>query len=268
MPFDDRRSLFRSLHDEGTFLIPNPHDVGTCRLLTTLGFSALATTSGGHSASLGRIDMTGHRNELVGHVRALAGSTTLPISVDAEQCFPDEDGGVQATVQLLAEVGAAGCSIEDWNPHAERIESLDVAVERVAIAAAESDRLGMVLTARAENHLRGVDDLDDTVRRLSAYREAGAHVVYAPAVPDLNAIERIVIETDAPVNVLLRPGGPTVSQLEQVGVRRVSVGSALARIAYGAFALAAAELLTTGELDGSQPYLDRELASRAFAASG
>jgi len=267
MKFDDRRARFRSLHEEGTFLMPNPHDIGTCRLLTALGFSALATTSGGHAATQGRMDMSTERSELVEHVRALANSTTIPLNVDAEECFPEEDGGVQGTVLLLAEAGASGCSIEDWDPRASRIEELDVAVERVARAAAEAERHGMVLTARAENHLRGVDDLDDTVRRLTAYQEAGAHVVYAPAVPDLDGIERIVIETHAPVNVLLQPGGPTVTQLEQVGVRRVSVGSALARIAYGAFVEAAEILLETGKLEESRPYLDRDLASRAFTAA-
>lgn len=268
MDIDDRRSLFRSLHDGGTFLIPNPHDIGTCRLLTVLGFSALATTSGGHAASLGRMDMTGERGELVEHTRTLAASTALPLSVDAEQCFPLEHGGVRATVRLLAEAGASGCSIEDWNPHAGRIDELDTAVDRVGAAATEAASHGMVLTARAENHLRGVDDLDDTVRRLIAYREAGADVVYAPGLPDIDAIERIVTETQAPVNVLLQPGGPSVGQLAQVGVRRVSIGSSLARIAYGAVVEAAQALLTTGELDERWPYLDRTLASEAFNLTG
>jgi 2-methylisocitrate lyase-like PEP mutase family enzyme len=268
MDIDDRRSHFRSLHEGGTFLIPNPHDVGTCRLLTTLGFAALATTSGGHAASLGRPDMTGRRSELVEHTRALAAATALPLSVDAEQCFPREKGGVRATVELLAEAGASGCSIEDWNSPAGRIDELEAAVDRVGIAAAEAERHGMVLTARAENHLRGVDDLDNTVTRLIAYRDAGAHVVYAPGLPDIEAIQRIVAETHAPVNVLLQPGGPSVAQLERVGVRRVSVGSSLARIAYGAVAEAAQALLTTGELEEEWPYLDRTLAAQAFTLTG
>ena len=245
--------------------MPNPHDVGTCRLLTTLGFSALATTSGGHSASLGRMDMTAHRHGVVEHVYALATSTDLPLSVDAEQCYPDEVGGVQETVRLLAEAGASGCSIEDWNPRTGRIEDLGLAVDRVGVAAAEADHHGMVLTARAENHLRGANNLDDTVLRLASYREAGAHVVYAPGLPDLDAIERVVKDTGAPVNVLLQPGGPSADELKRVGVRRLSVGSALARIAYGALVQAAVELLATGELEESWPYLDRELSSRAFA---
>lgn len=265
MNLDERRERFRSLHERGTFLMPNPHDVGTCRLLTTLGFSALATTSGGHSASLGRMDMTAHRHGVVEHVYALATSTDLPLSVDAEQCYPDEVGGVQETVRLLAEAGASGCSIEDWNPRTGRIEDLGLAVDRVGVAAAEADHHGMVLTARAENHLRGANNLDDTVLRLASYREAGAHVVYAPGLPDLDAIERVVKDTGAPVNVLLQPGGPSADELKRVGVRRLSVGSALARIAYGALVQAAVELLATGELEESWPYLDRELSSRAFA---
>ena len=180
MEIDETRARFRTLHLEGTFIMPNPHDVGSCRLLTALGFEALATTSGGFAASLGRPDMTIRRDELVDHVRTLCSATHLPISVDAERCFPDSPGGVPATVALLAEAGAAGCSIEDWNPLTNEIEMLPVAVERVAIAAAAAEREGLVLTARAENHLRGRDDLDDTVGRLVAFREAGAHVVYAP----------------------------------------------------------------------------------------
>jgi 2-methylisocitrate lyase-like PEP mutase family enzyme len=264
MNVDERRKQFRRLHEEGTFLMPNPHDVGSCRLMTTLGFAALATTSGGHSASLGRMDMTGRRAGLVEHVRALAQSTDLPLSVDAERCYPEEVGGVQETVRLLAEAGASGCSIEDWNPRTGRIEDLGLAVERVGAAAGEAERHGLVLTARAENHLRGVDDLGDTVLRLTSYREAGAHVVYAPGAPDLDAIERIVKETGAPVNVLLQPGGPTADELNRVGVRRLSVGSALSRIAYGALARAAEDLLASGKLEESWPYLDRELSARAF----
>ena len=265
MDFEDRRARFRSLHESGTFIIPNPHDVGTCRLLTALGFSALATTSGGHSASLGRMDMTTTRDELIGHVRALASATPLPLSVDAEQCFAHEPGGVRTTVSLLADAGAAGFSIEDWDPHARRIDQLDRAAEQVSIAAAEAARHGMVLTARAENHLRGVHDVDDTIRRLTAYREAGAHVVYAPALPDLAAVARVVAETDAPVNVLLQPGGPSADQLALIGVRRLSVGSSLSRIALGAFVSAAEALRDTGRLDESLPSLDQALAARAFA---
>ncbi len=245
--------------------MPNPHDLGSCRLLSTLGFEALATTSGGFAASMGRPDMTASRQELVDHVRAICDATELPVNVDSEQCFPQESGGVARTVQMLAEAGAAGFSIEDWDPHVRRIEDLDTAVSRVAIAAAAAERHGLVLTARAENHLRGRDDLDDTINRLGAYRHAGAQVVYVPGLTDLSAVARIVNEVGGPVNVLLLPGGPTTNQFADAGVRRISLGSSLARIAYGALVRAAEDVKTAGALPDDAPYLSRELANRAFS---
>ncbi len=246
--------------------MPNPHDVGSCRLLTAVGFEALATTSGGFAASMGRQDMTTSRPELVEHARAICSVTELPVNVDSEQCFPQEPGGVGETVQMLAEAGAAGCSIEDWDPVAHQIDELSVAVSRVTAAAVAADRHGLVLTARAENHLRGRDDLDDTISRLAAYREAGAAVVYAPGLTDLSAIARIVNEVGGPVNVLLMPGGPSKAQLADAGVRRISIGSSFARIAYGALVRAAEHLLSAGSLPGDAQYLSRELASQAFSA--
>jgi hypothetical protein len=192
---DDIRARFRQLHVQGTFTMPNPHDLGSCRLFESLGFPALATTSGGYAASLGRPDMSVRRDELVGHVAALTGSTDLPLNVDAEQCFPHDEGGIARTVELLAGAGASGCSIEDWDPVEGRLTERGLAAEHVAIAADAAHRTGLVLTARAENHLRGVDDLDDTIGRLSAYRDAGADVLYAPALVDLDQIERVVTET-------------------------------------------------------------------------
>jgi 2-methylisocitrate lyase-like PEP mutase family enzyme len=266
MDRDSIRRRFRALHLGGTFVMPNPHDLGSCRLLASLGFEALATTSSGLAASLGRPDMSVSRDELVGHGRALCGATDLPVSVDAERCFPDSPGGVAETVEVLAEAGAAGCSIEDWNPDAGEIEAVTVAVERVASAAAAADRLGLTLTARAENHLRGRDDLAETITRLAAYAAAGAHCVYAPGLTDLAAIARVVEGSGAPVNVLLRPGGPPVADLAGVGVRRVSVGGSLAWIAYGALVRAAEQLLESGSLGSEAPYLSRARADRAFAA--
>jgi 2-methylisocitrate lyase-like PEP mutase family enzyme len=215
---------------------------------------------------MGRQDMTVSRPELVDHVRSLCDATQLPINVDAEQCFPASPGGVVRTVELLAEAGAAGCSLEDWNPTSGEIEAVPVAVDRVRAAAATAEALGLTLTARAENHLRDRDDLDDTIGRLAAYREAGAHVVYAPGLTALSDIARIVEETGAPANVLLVPGGPSVAQLAEVGVRRISVGSALTRIAYGALVEAGERLLDSGALPDDAPYLSREMASRAFTA--
>jgi 2-methylisocitrate lyase-like PEP mutase family enzyme len=267
MPIDDARTRFRSLHGHGTFLMPNPFDLGSCRILESLGFPALATTSGGFAASMGRMDMTVPREALVEHVASLRGATDLPINVDAERCFPDGEGGIARTVQLLAGAGASGCSIEDWDPARGVIEDVDRAVEHVAAAAAAADEEGMILTARAENHLRGRDDLDDTIARLTAFRRAGAHVVYAPGLVEISAITRIVDEVGGPVNVLLMPGGPSRDELATVGVRRLSVGGTLARAAYGAVYETAQALIDTGALPSGTAYLPRDVAQAAFTAS-
>ncbi len=247
--------------------MPNPFDLGSCRLLEELGFPALATTSGGLAASMGRPDMSVDREELVAHVAALRAVTDLPINVDAEQCFPDSAGGVAATVQLLAGAGASGCSLEDWDSRRGVIEDMEIATERVSVAAAAANEMGLMLTARAENHLRGRNDLDDTIARLKAFRDAGAHVVYAPGLTDLIHMARLVDEVGGPVNVLLMPGGPSRDELAEVGVRRLSVGSALARVAYGRLYEAAQQLLDTGTLAPDAGYLSREVANRAFAAA-
>ena len=186
----ERSARFRELHADGIFLMPNPWDVGSAKLLASMGFKALATTSAGLAWSLGKLDMQVARDELVAHVERLAAATPLPLNVDSERCFPDESGGVEETVRLLADAGAAGCSIEDFDPATGAIEPLEVAAERVAAAA---EAAPLVLTARAENHLHGIDDLDDTIARLAAYRDAGADVVYAPGLRDLAAIGRVVV---------------------------------------------------------------------------
>ena len=239
----ERRARFRELHADGIFVMPNPWDVGSAKLLASMGFHALATTSAGLAWSLGKLDMQVTRDELVAHVALVAGATPLPLNVDSERCFPDEPGGVAETVRLLADAGAAGCSIEDFDPGTGAIEPLEVAVQRVAVAA---EAAPLVLTARAENHLHGIDDLDDTIVRLCAYRDAGADVVYAPGLRDLTAIGRVVTEVGIPVNVLALPVGPSVSELAGAGVRRVSTGGALARAAYGALLAGAAELRDEG----------------------
>jgi 2-methylisocitrate lyase-like PEP mutase family enzyme len=268
MSLDAARQEFRSLHAHGTFLMPNPFDRGSCRLLEALGFRAIATTSSGRAASLGRLDMSLTRDELVSHVASLGEITRLPVNVDAEQCFPESSGGVTTTVRLLARAGASGCSLEDWNPSAGHIEPLDVATERVAAAAATATEEGVLLTARAENHIRGRDDLADTIARLSAYREAGAHVVYAPGLRDLAAIARIVDEVGGPVNVLLLPGGPSMGELAAIGVRRLSIGGALASVAYGSAYRAAQHLIETGSLDAEDHYLSGVVAQGAFSPRG
>ena len=156
--------------------MPNPWDVGSAKLLASAGFEALATTSAGFAWALGKLDQKVTREELVTHVAALAEATSLPLNIDSERCYPDDPGGVAETVSLLANAGAAGFSIEDYDPAAERIDGIELASERLALAARASRALTepMVLTGRAENHIRGVDDLDDTIARLVAYRDAGA----------------------------------------------------------------------------------------------
>ena len=202
--------------------MPNPWDVGSAKLLASLGFEALATTSAGLAWSLGKLDQHVTRDELVAHVAALAAATDLPLNVDSERCYPDDPGGVAETVRLLAGAGAAGFSVEDWNPVGGTIDPIDVAAARVAVAAGAAN--GLVLTARAENHIHGVDDLDDTIARLLAYRDAGADVVYAPGLSTVEQIAAVVTAVGIPVNVLALPNGPTVAELASTGVRRVSTG--------------------------------------------
>lgn len=265
---DDRRARFRALHERGAlFLMPNPWDVGSARLLAAAGFPALATTSAGLAFSQGRLDQTVSRDELVDHVAALAAATPLPLNVDGEHCYPGDPGGVTQTVRLLAATGAAGLSIEDYDPVRDRIEDVAVAAERVAeaAAAAHGPATPLVLTARAENHFHGIDDLDDTITRLVAYQDAGADVVYAPWLPDIDAIRRVVEAVRVPVNVLATPGGPTVAELGDAGVRRVSTGGLLARAAYGALTTAAAELSTSGTSGYASGILSAAELAAAFA---
>ncbi len=216
MSVADRRARFRELHArEQLFVMPNPWDIGSARLLASLGFEALATTSAGLAWSLGTLDQRVTRDQLVAHVRSLAASTQLPLNVDSERCYPDDPGGIAETVAQLADAGAAGFSIEDYDPAADRIDDVEVAAERVAVAAEAAHGLSdpLVLTGRCENHIRGVDDLDDTIARLIAYRDAGADVVYAPGLSSLQQIARVVEAVGVPVNVLALASGPAVSEL-------------------------------------------------------
>lgn len=260
---DDVRQRFRDLHETGMFVMPNPWDVGSARLLASLGFPALATTSSGHAASLGRLDQHVTLDELVEHTTAMVKAVDVPINVDAEHCFADDLAGVARTVERIGGTGAAGLSIEDYDPANGSIEPIDRAAERVAAAAEAAAEAGMVLTARAENHLYGIDDLDDTIARLTAYREAGAEVVYAPGLVGPADIARVVDEAGAPVNVLARPKGPSTTELAEAGVRRVSTGGALAFAAYGELARAAQELLD----HGTSTYVARALPPDQVAAA-
>ena len=248
--------------------MPNPWDVGSARLLEAAGFEALATTSAGFAWSLGKLDGQVSRDELVSHVAAIAGATSLPLNVDSERCYPDAPGGIAATVALLADAGAAGFSIEDYDPVTERIDDVELAAERVAEAAEAAHNLSepLVLTGRAENHLRGVDDLDDTIARLVAYRGAGADVLYAPWLRDLDQIRTVVEAVGAPVNVLAIPAGPPIAELQSVGVRRVSTGSLLAGGAYAALLDGARELVEDGTSRYASPGLPEEIRRAAFDA--
>lgn len=259
----DRRDRFRAMHAEGLFVMPNAWDIGSARLLVSLGFEAIATTSSGHAASLGLADQAVGRDELLSHVEAIVSAVDVPVSVDAERCFADDPAGVGETVELIAAAGAAGCSIEDYDPATRSLDALDLATERVAAASEAARKHDLVLTARAENHLYGIDDLDDTIDRLLAYRAAGADVVYAPGLVDASQIERLVKTVDAPVNVLAMRAGPSVPDLAALGVRRVSTGGALARAAYGALLKAARELKMTG----TYAYLDAAVSTSELEAA-
>jgi 2-methylisocitrate lyase-like PEP mutase family enzyme len=239
------RTRFAQLHraDE-LFVMPNPWDVGSAMGLARLGFPALATTSSGHAASLGRSDGEVTRDELIEHVRAITSAVGVPLNVDSERLFSENLKGIAETVRLLADVGASGCSIEDWKPQSSSIDPIEVAVERVAAAVAAADDSGLILTARAENHIRDVEDLEDTIARLCAFRDVGAHCLYAPGLIQAADISRVVREVGAPINVLALPSGPTVSQLAELGVRRVSTGGALAMAGYSALTTLTKPLLT------------------------
>jgi 2-methylisocitrate lyase-like PEP mutase family enzyme len=265
----DRRARFRALHAaERLFVMPNPWDVGSARLLASAGFEALATTSAGFAWSLGKLDQSVSRNELVAHVATLAEATTLPLNADSERCYPDDPGGVAETVALLADAGAAGFSIEDYDPATGSIDDLKVAAERVALAADAAHRLPepLVLTGRAENHFRGVDDLDDTIARLVAYRDAGADVVYAPGLIEIDQIALVVKAVGIPVNVLALPRAPSIAELAAVGVRRVSTGSLLAGSAYGALVTGARELLDDGTSRYAESNAPRDTLAAAFTS--
>src|SRR5438270_2972154 len=210
------RARFRELHArEQLFVMPNPWDSGSARMLASFGFEALATTSAGFAWSIGKADQQVTRDELVAHVAVVAAATPLPLNVDSERCYPELPGGVAETVRRLAGAGASGCSIEDYNPDTGAMDDVRLAAERVTEAAEAAHGLAdpMVLTGRCENHIRGVDDLDDTIARLIAYRDAGADVVYAPGLSRLDQVTRVVEAVGVPVNVLALASGPPIAEL-------------------------------------------------------
>ena len=220
-------AAFHELHQTGFFMLANPWDRGSARMLQELGAIALATTSSGFGRAVGKDDQETTRDELVAHVTDLAAFVDVPLSVDGERLFPEATGGITETVRLLAEAGAAGISIEDYDPTSDSIVSLDQAVEAVEEATAAAEAFGLVVTARSENFLYGKANLDDTIARLQAYEAAGAHCLYAPGVESSIDIELVVTETSRPINVLLTDATPTLQALADLGVRRASTGGAL-----------------------------------------
>ena len=241
---------FLVLHrSEQPLLLVNPWDAGSALLLASLGFRALATTSSGSAATLGRLDGALSREQALAHAASIVAASELPVSADLESGFAEDAAGVAETVRLALRAGLAGCSIEDHTGDAQApIYELGQASERVAAAAAAAHAtpVHLVLTARAENYLHGRPDLDDTIARLQAYEHAGADVLYAPGLTDLSDIAAVVEAVGLPVNVLMRPGAPSVAELASVGVARVSVGGAFAFAALGAVVEAASELREAG----------------------
>ncbi len=245
----EKADLFRSLHQPGRPLrLANAWDQGSAKLFESVGFAALATTSGGHAATLGRLDGTVTREECLAHAASIVEATDLPVSADLENCFADAPEDVAATIADAVAVGLAGCSVEDSSRGGDDpIYDKKLAAERVSAAAdAAHGSVRLVLTARAENFLHGRADIADTIARLQAYQEAGADVLFAPGLIQLEDIRQVVNQVDLPVSVLALPGGPTTSELAQIGVARVSVGSAFALVALGAAGTGAREFLQEG----------------------
>jgi len=250
----DKGERFRALHGRpGGFVIPNPWDAGTARMLAGLGYEALATTSGGFAITLGKRDGEGAvtRAEVLAHARALVQATDLPVSADMENGYGDEPEAVAETVRLAASVGLVGCSIEDATGDRHRpIYAKSHAVERIkaAVEAARSLPFAFTLTARAENFLRGQPDLDDTIERLQAFAAAGADVLYAPSLPDLAAIRTVCASVSRPLNVMVGPKNQCfpVGELVEAGVRRISLGPTFFRAAMTAFLRAAREVKEQG----------------------
>lgn len=266
----EKATNFLALHSgDAPLLLPNPWDPGSARLLASLGFHALATTSSGFAATLGRLDGSVTREEALSHAASIVQATDLPVSADLENGFGDDPSEVADTLRLALEAGLAGCSIEDFSGREdEPIYEAGLAAERVAAAAevAHTGAVHLVLTARAENYLHGRPDLADTIARLQAYQEAGADVLYAPGLRSLEDIRQLVSSLDRPVNVLALPGVPPIAALTEVGVSRVSVGGGFAFAAIGGLVEAANELLS-GATDA---FLERAAvgSSAARAAFG
>ncbi len=247
-----RYEAFKLLHEStGTFVIPNPWDAGSAKILTALGFQALATTSAGYAFSAGLRDSVGNtdREGLLQNARQIAEATTLPVSADLEDGFGANPEACAETMLLASKAGLAGGSIEDASGDKRKpVFDFQQSVERVAAAAEAARDCSILLTARAENFICGRPDFDDTLKRLVAYAQAGADVVYAPGLPSLEAIKTVCESVNKPVNVLMGLSGATysVAELADVGVKRISVGGSMARAALGEFIRAAEEVRDQG----------------------
>lgn len=263
---------FAALHQgPGAFVIPNPWDAGSARILASLGFEALATTSAGYAFSVGKRDSSASlsRAKILANAQAIVQATDLPVSADLEDGFGAEARACAETVAQACDIGLVGGSIEDatGNPAAPIYEHA-AAVERIRAAAQAAAGRPFLLTARAENFLWGRPDLHDTIARLQAYSQAGAHVLYAPGLRDLEAIRTVCREVDKPVNVVMGLSGPrySVAQLADAGVRRVSVGGSLARAALGAFVRAAQEIRASGTFDYAEQALPGAMLAQLMSA--
>ena len=245
----EKGEAFRALHEGEPFLIPNPWDAGSAKVLQALGFQALATTSSGFAFTLGRDDGAATLDEVIEHTRAVDGATSLPVSVDLENGHGPDPEHAATAIRRAADAGAVGGSIEDYDPERDELYGPDHAAERVAAAVEVASGLGLpfTLTARAENHIRGNPDIDDTIARLQAYERAGADVLYAPGLRDGKEIRAVCEAVTKPVNVLAHKR-LTVSEITEAGGQRISVGGALTWVAIGAMAAAAERIRDTGDL--------------------
>ena len=267
----EKRKAFRKLHEAGCFVIPNPWNVGSARYLQSLGFPALATTSSGYAHSQGYADGALDSETVLAHFRELAAATDVPLNADFEDGLADDLDGLAENVTRCVATGVAGLSIEDSpNQSATPLYPLDVAVARVKAARAAIDRAGgdVVFTARAEGFIRGVPDLDDVIRRLRAYKDAGADCFYAPGIKTREQIEAVVkAVAPKPVNFLNSGAfGFTVADLAAMGVRRISVGGSLARVAMHAFVRVATEIARDGKFDGFAGLISNPELNKFFAA--
>jgi 2-methylisocitrate lyase-like PEP mutase family enzyme len=264
----EKCQVFSALHKRDTaFIIPNPWDAGSARLLAATGFEALASTSSGYAFSVGRQDHGVSRDDMIAHVTTLAAVTDLPLSADLENGFGDDPDTVAETIRMAVAAGLAGCSIEDSrNSDGEPIYDFEHAVERIraAVSVVRTLPVPFMLTARAENYLLGRRDLNDTIRRLQAFQEAGANVLYAPGITSMSDIATIVKSVDLPINVLAGMQGVhfNMTELSAAGVKRVSVGGALTRVALGAFLRAAREM----KAHGTFRFVDEPISSSEIGA--